>query len=77
MRSKFIRQVKGYKVRLRAEVAPRFLHEGLPAVLPQSHASGAIDQGRSARDARWIGNLMGCLSPELIADAFRDTQEQV
>jgi hypothetical protein len=31
-------------------------------------------------DARWIGDLMGCISPELIADAFRDacyTQEQV
>jgi hypothetical protein len=31
-------------------------------------------------DARWIGDLMGRLSPELIADAIRDacyTQEQV
>ena len=79
-RSKFIRRVKGYKGDFAPRSRPSFY---MKVYLPYYRSRTRLElliKGVPLVDARWIGDLMGCLSPELIADAFHDacyTQEQV
>ena len=80
MHSKFIARVSGDYVDFRTPSHPSLIYAlWPPPFLSRLRVDGVI--GHIPReDARWIGNLLACLTPEQIRDAFRAagyTGEQV
>ena len=79
-RAKFIHRINGDKVDFALRTRPSFFMIFYPPYYSRRTRLELVTKDIPRADALWIGNLLGQLSPEQIADAFRAggyTPEQV